>query len=58
LSWISITISEGKNHQIRKMTAAAGFPTMRLVRVRIGKIHLSNMQPGEVIELTDITNTL
>ncbi len=58
MSWISITISEGKNRQIRKMTAAAGFPTMRLVRVRIGDIHLSRMQPGEVIELTDITNIL
>ena len=58
MCWISITISEGKNRQIRKMTAAAGFPTMRLVRVRIGDIHLSSMQPGEVIELTDITRVL
>ncbi|AQS39992.1 pseudouridine synthase family protein [Shewanella psychrophila] len=58
MSWISITISEGKNRQIRKMTAAVGFPTMRLVRVRIGKIHLSNMQPGEVIELSNITAVL
>lgn len=54
MSWVSITISEGKNRQIRKMTAAAGFPTMRLVRVRIGDIHLADMQPCEVIELTDI----
>ncbi|QFU21426.1 pseudouridine synthase [Shewanella eurypsychrophilus] len=58
MSWISITISEGKNRQIRKMTAAAGFPTMRLVRVRIGKIHLSNMLPGEVTELSQITGVL
>ncbi|MCJ8301620.1 pseudouridine synthase [Shewanella sp.] len=58
MSWISITISEGKNRQIRKMTAAAGFPTMRLVRVRIGNIMLDNMQPGEVIELTEITSVL
>ncbi|WBJ94459.1 pseudouridine synthase [Shewanella sp. MTB7] len=58
MSWISITISEGKNRQIRKMTAAAGFPTMRLIRVRIGDIHLSTMQPGEVIELAEITNVL
>ncbi|WP_299802239.1 pseudouridine synthase [uncultured Shewanella sp.] len=47
-SWLSITISEGKNRQIRKMTAAVGLPTLRLVRVRIGAIHLNQMQPGEV----------
>ncbi|MCL1064777.1 pseudouridine synthase, partial [Shewanella benthica] len=41
-----------------KMTAAAGFPTMRLVRVRIGNIMLDNMQPGEVIELSEITSVL
>ncbi|WP_076416275.1 pseudouridine synthase [Shewanella sp. UCD-KL12] len=58
MSWISITISEGKNRQIRKMTAAAGFPTMRLVRVRIGNITLGKMQPGEVIELSDISSIL
>ena len=58
MTWISITISEGKNRQIRKMTAAAGFPTMRLIRVRIGDIHLSTMLPGEVIELAEITNVL
>ena len=39
-SWISITISEGKFRQVRKMTAAVGFPTLRLVRVRIGDFHL------------------
>ncbi len=50
-SWVSITIGEGKNRQVRKMTAAVGFPTLRLVRVRIGDIHLDDMQPGEVIEL-------
>lgn len=58
MSWISITISEGKNRQIRKMTAASGFPTMRLVRVRIGNITLDKMQPGEVIELSNISNAL
>ncbi|WP_345336542.1 pseudouridine synthase [Ferrimonas pelagia] len=51
LSWASITISEGKNRQIRKMTAAVGFPTLRLVRVRIGDIRIDAMQPGDVIEL-------
>lgn len=47
-SWISITISEGKFRQVRKMTAAVGYPTLRLIRVRIGEIHLDSMQPGEV----------
>lgn len=47
-SWIRITITEGKFRQIRKMTAAVGFPTVRLVRIRIGKIKLENMLPGEV----------
>jgi 23S rRNA pseudouridine2457 synthase len=50
-SWISITIREGKFRQVRKMTAAVGFPTLRLVRVRVGDIHLNNLQSGEVVEL-------
>ena len=49
-SWISITLREGKFRQVRKMTAAVGFPTLRLVRIRIGNIQLSTMQPGNVIE--------
>jgi 23S rRNA pseudouridine2457 synthase len=49
-SWITITLTEGKFRQVRKMTAAIGFPTLRLVRVRIGKIKLNQMKPGEVIE--------
>ncbi len=53
-SWISITLTEGKFRQVRKMTAAAGFPTLRLVRVRIGGIHLENMQPGEVLRIPDL----
>ncbi|MAC84396.1 MAG: pseudouridine synthase [Arcobacter sp.] len=52
-SWISITLCEGKKRQIRKMTAAVGFPTLRLVRVRIGDIHLDSMIPGEVVSLPD-----
>ena len=51
-SWISITITEGKFRQIRKMTAAVGFPTVRLIRVRIGTISLDNMQPGEFQQLS------
>lgn len=50
-SWASITVNEGKFRQVRKMTAAVGFPTLRLVRVRIGNVHLNNLQSGEVIEV-------
>ncbi len=50
-SWISITISEGKFRQIRKMTAAVGFPTLRLVRMRIGPFRLIDLQPGQVLSL-------
>jgi 23S rRNA pseudouridine2457 synthase len=50
-SWISLTISEGKNRQVRKMTAAVGFPTLRLVRFSIGNFKLGKMQPGDVVEI-------
>ena len=49
-NWISITLRAGKFRQVRKMTAAAGFPTLRLVRVRIGNILLSKMKIGEIIK--------
>jgi len=52
-SWISITLTEGKFRQVRKMTAAVGFPTLRLIRVRIGKIKLNQMNVGEVIEVNN-----
>lgn len=52
-SWASITVNEGKFRQVRKMTAAVGFPTLRLVRVRIGNVLLDNLQSGEVIEVSD-----
>jgi 23S rRNA pseudouridine2457 synthase len=51
-SWISLTITEGKNRQVRKMTAAVGFPTLRLIRKRIGHLELGDMKPGEMVELT------
>lgn len=51
-SWISITLTEGKFRQVRKMTAAVGYPTLRLIRVRIGALHLENLQPGEVKEVS------
>jgi 23S rRNA pseudouridine2457 synthase len=50
-SWVSITLTEGKNRQVRKMTAAVGFPTLRLFRVRIGSLHLHDLPPGAVREL-------
>ena len=46
-AWLELTLTEGRNHQVRKMTAAVGHPTLRLVRVRIGTITLGKMQPGE-----------
>jgi len=49
-SWVSITLREGKFRQVRKMTAAVGFPTLRLIRVRIGTIHINNMNAGDVIK--------
>lgn len=53
-SWISITLTEGKYRQVRKMTAAAGFPTLRLFRVRIGQIKLGTMKAGEVVEVENL----
>jgi 23S rRNA pseudouridine2457 synthase len=50
-SWISIVLTEGKFRQVRKMTAAVGFPTLRLIRVRIGEFHLGEMKQGEVEEV-------
>ena len=50
-SWVSITLTEGKNRQIRKMTAAVGFPTLRLLRVRIGSIGLHGLPAGAVQEV-------
>ena len=57
-SWISITLCEGKNRQIRKMTAAVGFATLRLVRVRIGKIHIDGLMAGDVVKLTNFDAAL
>jgi 23S rRNA pseudouridine2457 synthase len=52
-SWISVSINEGKFRQVRKMTSAVGFPTLRLVRVRIGTIHLNDLSAGKVLEVSD-----
>ncbi|MGB3466909.1 MAG: pseudouridine synthase [Cyclobacteriaceae bacterium] len=53
-SWISITISEGKFRQVRKMTAAVGFPTLRLIRVRIGELKLGSLQTGQFREVDNL----
>lgn len=50
-SWVSIILREGKFRQVRKMTAAVGFPTLRLFRMRIGNIWLGDMKPGAVKEV-------
>lgn len=52
-SWLAITITEGKFRQVRKMTAAVGLPTLRLIRARIGHITLDGMPPGSVKKIDD-----
>ena len=54
-SWIAITLTEGKFRQVRKMTAAVGYPTLRLVRIRIGNIKLETIKVGDVKELETST---
>jgi len=53
-SWLELQIREGKNRQVRRMTAAVGFPTLRLVRVRIGRLDLRELglQPGQYCEVS------
>lgn len=54
-SWLELTIREGKNRQVRRMTAAVGYPTLRLVRYRIGEWNLEGIAPGEwkLVEIAD-----
>jgi 23S rRNA pseudouridine2457 synthase len=51
-SWMSLVLIEGRNRQVRKMTAAVGFPTLRLIRVRIKNIQIGKMKSGEVRQLS------
>jgi len=52
-SWIEISISEGRNRQIRRMTAAVGLPTLRLIRIAVGPWSLDELQPGESREISN-----
>lgn len=52
-SWLEITLTEGKYHQVRKMVATVGHPCQRLVRVSIEDLSLENLQPGEVREVQE-----
>ena len=51
-AWMEMVLYEGRNRQVRKMTAAVGHPTLRLIRTRIGQLTLEGLQPGEYRELT------
>jgi 23S rRNA pseudouridine2457 synthase len=51
-NWLKIILFEGKKHQVRRMTAAVGLPTLRLVRVAIGALELGSLKPGQWRELT------
>jgi 23S rRNA pseudouridine2457 synthase len=51
-AWLEITLTEGKNRQVRRMTAKVGFPTLRLVRVAIAHLRFEGLQPGQWRDLT------
>lgn len=54
-SWISLTITEGRNRQVRRMTAAVGFPTLRLIRAQIGDWSVVGLAPGQ-FKITNLDN--
>lgn len=51
-SWLELTLTEGRNRQVRRMTAAVGYPTLRLVRFSLGRLTLTGLQPGQWRDLT------
>ncbi len=51
-AWLELTLTEGRNRQVRRMSAAVGLPTLRLVRVRIGSLESTGLQPGQWRDLT------
>lgn len=51
-SWLELSITEGRNRQVRRMTAATGFPTLRLIRIRIGQWQLDTLKPGESVNIS------
>ena len=59
-SWLKLILTEGKNRQVRKMTAKVGFPTLRLIRYRIEKLTIEDLQPGEmkILSHTELYNLL
>lgn len=56
--WLGLELIEGKNRQVRRMTAAVGHPTLRLLRVRIGRFNLGNLEPGKWRELSSLERRL
>jgi len=56
--WLSLNLIEGKNRQVRRMTAAAGHPTLRLIRVRIGQFELGTLRSGTWIKLDEVARKL
>jgi 23S rRNA pseudouridine2457 synthase len=51
-AWLELVLTEGRNRQVRRMTAAVGFPTLRLLRVAIGELELTGLAPGEWKEIS------